>query len=97
MMDFLYKLLKWGFNGNVWIWFHMLFGGIGARIGIEFLSVTYTLLVVLTLALIWEVIEFIVDGGTEGMIKIYGSVERWEYDSLGDVLGTMAIAVLAVV
>ncbi|MBT6045325.1 MAG: hypothetical protein HOG49_00770 [Candidatus Scalindua sp.] len=95
-MSFLSKFLDWGLNGNVWIWFHMLFGGIGARIGVEFFSKIETFFIILFLALIWEVVEFIWDGGKEGMIKIYGSLEHWFYDSLGDVVGAMWIALLVI-
>ena len=95
-MNFLSKFLKWGLNGNVWIWFHMLFGGIGARIGIEFFSGYVTAFIILMLALIWEVVEYYIDGKAQGMIKIYGSIERWFYDSLGDVVGAMWIALLVI-
>mgnify|MGYP006433799215 CR=1 FL=1 len=96
-MSFLSKFLDWGLNGNVWIWFHMLFGGIGARIG-EYIGLEniYTIITIFLLAIIWEVIEFIWDGGKEGMIKIYGSLEHWFYDSLGDVVGAMWIALLVI-
>ncbi len=95
-MNFLKHFLDWGLNGNVWIWFHMLGGAVGARIGIEFFSATRVLIAILILTLLWEVFEFIFDGGFEGMIKIYGSLERWKYDSIGDIIGAMVMAMLVV-
>jgi hypothetical protein len=96
-MTFLRKFLEWGLNGNVWIWFHMLFGGIGARVG-EALGYSdlKTLIIIFLCAVGWEVVEFIIDGGIEGMIKIYGSLERWAYDCAGDVLGALIMALMVV-
>ena len=89
------KFWNWGLMDNCWAWFHMLFGGIGARISLALgFSKLETVIIVLVLALGWEVIEFYWDGGKAGMIKIYKTLERWFYDSLGDVVGAMVIALL---
>ena len=90
------KFIKWGFNQNWAIWFHMLGGGVGAWIGKHFFSDWVTLSIIIFLAVVWEGIEFIADGGIEGMIKIYGTLEKWEYDSLGDVVGALIIASLVI-
>jgi hypothetical protein len=90
-MDFLQHLLDWGLNGNVWIWFHMLGGAAYAKVALLRLSALYTMLSLFAITILWEVIEFIGGGGIEGMVLIYGSIERWAYDSLGDVLGAMVM------
>ena len=91
------KLLDWGFNGNVWVWFHILAGGIGAKLALFWFNKVEACLVILFLALGWEVIEYFIDGGKAGMIKIYGSLERWVYDCLGDVIGAVIISIVVVV
>jgi len=90
------KLIKWGLNGNTWVWFHILGGGILARVLMIWFSDIQTLLIVSAVALLWEVFEFFLDGGIEGMIHIYGSFDRWFWDSVGDVLGTIFCAFLIV-
>lgn len=89
-----WKFFKWGFFGNTWIWFHMLGGGVGAFILLPFMAALKILLTMLVITLLWEVYEFIKEGGFAGVKKVYGSVERWFYDSLGDVIGAMLISLL---
>jgi hypothetical protein len=55
------------------------------------------LLVIFLITIAWEVFEFVIDGGEQGMINIYGSLERWFYDSLGDVVGANFIAFVVVI
>ena len=91
------KFFRWGFNENWAIWFHMLFGGIGAKISDAIgYSCIKTMIIILGLAIGWEVIEFLWDGGIKGMIKIYGSLERWIYDCLGDIIMAVIIAWLVI-
>lgn len=92
------KLLRWGFCQNYWGFFHCLAGGILARIGLLVCTPLRSLLYVALIALIWEVIEFFVEckGYWEDVILIYGSKERWFYDSLGDVLIAIAMAGIVV-
>lgn len=87
---------KWGFFGNYWIWFHMLGGGILANIIRRYVKPLYTSITILNITLIWEVYEFIEGGGRAGMIETYGSMLRWFYDSLGDVVGAMIVALLVI-
>ncbi|MBT4147481.1 MAG: hypothetical protein HOE45_11525 [Gammaproteobacteria bacterium] len=91
-----WKFFKWGLFGNTWAWFHIAGGAVGAKIAQCFLDEANTLLVMFGLVILWEVFEFILDGGIEGMKKIYGSLERWFYDSLGDVVGAMLMAIVVV-
>jgi len=97
-MNFLSKLLKWGFQQNTWIFFHIYAGAIGAKIG-EYIGFSdlKTLAIIFICAFGWEVVEFFWDGGVKGMINIYGSLERWAYDSLGDVAGAMLSAIIVVI
>ena len=95
-MSFFKKLFKWGFLGNVWISVHMGGGAIGARIGIEFWTDLQVLIGMFVITILWEVYEFIKHGGKAGMIKIYGSLIRWFYDSLGDVVGANLMALVVV-
>ncbi len=75
----------------------MLFGGIGAKIAdtLGYSSIK-TIIIISVLAIGWEVIEFLWDGGIKGMIKIYGSLERWFYDCMGDIIMTVVIAWLVI-
>ena len=90
------KFFKWGFNENWAIWFHMGAGAVGAKIAQYALAEGNALLSIFVLAVLWEVVEFIIDGGEAGMVKIYGSLDRWFFDSLGDVAGAMAMAYVVV-
>jgi len=87
------KLLKWGFNSNYWIWFHILAGGILAKLINIFLNNWLSVLIVSIIAIIWEIYEYFKDD----VVKIYGSIERFWYDAIGDVLGAIACAILVVI
>ena len=91
------KLIKWGLNGNTWVWFHILGGGVLARFLMLFGWSDVKIMVTVTVvALLWEVFEFFYDGGFEGMIHIYGSLDRWFWDSVGDFTGTVFCALVVV-
>jgi hypothetical protein len=92
-----WKFFKWGFFENTWAWFHIMFGGIGAKIALLYLDQWNALLVIAVLTIVWEIFEFIVDGGVDGMIDIYGSLERWAYDSAGDILGANLMAIIVII
>ena len=84
--------------GNVWAWFHILAAGTGAKIFLQYNDDKWqVLLAVFLITIGWEIYEFITDGGVAGMIKIYGSLERWFYDSLGDVVGANFMAYVVVI
>jgi len=92
------KLLRWGFCQNYWGWFHGLAGGILAKVGLLVCTSLRSLLYVALMALAWEVVEFFVEckGRWNIIIDIYGSKERWFYDSLGDVLIAIAFALVVI-
>ena len=81
---------------NVWAWFHIMGGGICAKFLSLYIDKWYALLITVILTILWEVFEFMVDGGKQGMINIYGSLERWAYDSAGDILGANLMALIVI-
>ena len=96
-----FDFIKYGFCNNYWIWFHMGGGGVLALIAMRLLrwrdcrSTSGTirreaLLAVTVIAIGWEVIEAL------GGIDAYPSTIRWVYDSLGDIIGTVGIALMVV-
>ena len=96
-MDWMsWEFFAWGFFGNTWAWFHMAGGGVGAFACKRYLKNKTSVIVLFTITMIWELAEVIVDGGKSGMIEIYGSMGRWFYDSLGDIVGAMFIALLVI-
>ncbi len=92
------KLLYWGFCGNYWGWFHLLAGGSIAKFANIWIPGLISILIVLVVALIWECVEFFIEckGSLEIVKKIYGSVEKWIYDSIGDVILAVLCAILVV-
>ena len=90
------KLLNWGFKYNVWAWFHIMAGAVGAKLALLFFDRWESLIVVSVCAVGWEFVEFVIDGGVDGMIRIYGSLERWIYDCLGDIIGAILMALVVV-
>lgn len=91
-----WKFFKWGVFGNTYLWFHIIAGAVGAKIALIYFDRWESLLAVFIMAFSWEIVEFIIDGGVAGMIKIYGSLERWAYDCLGDIIGAMIVAFVVV-
>lgn len=89
------KLYRLGFKGNYWLWFHIMAGGVFSAcfklIGMPSLHILFFILVG---AIGWEIIEFFRERDT---IKIYGTMERWLYDSAGDILGAFIMALCCVI
>lgn len=91
MVDKIREFFRHGVLTNVWLWFHMLFGGIFAYFcKIANMDCYTSLLSLLLLAILWEVYEYISDN----VENVYGGIERFLYDSIGDVIGAMIIAAL---
>jgi hypothetical protein len=86
------KFLNWALLGNTWSWFHALAGGVMWLIGTKLLrlSAVTTWLSILGIALAWEIGEYL----TQDVVTVYGSRERFLYDSAGDVLLALAVATL---
>ena len=88
-----FSLVKYGFCQNSWVWFHILGGGVLARILSIWLPSDLSLIIVIGVALLWEGIEFVFE--TKGdPTTVYGSWGRWMWDSLGDIMGTIICALL---
>jgi len=89
---YLNKKIKWMFFQNTWVWFHIIAGDVLQRIllliGFSYLQ---TVLGVFIIAVGWEVFEFIKD--RKRLKDIYGSKERWLWDSIGDIVGAVLAAI----
>jgi len=94
MKKFLINLLKHGFCGNTWVWFHILAGGAGAKVLMTLFRFKpiHAFLIVLGCAAIWEICEV----GIDNVKKVYGSLTVWAYDSFGDILGAAIAAAIVV-
>lgn len=91
------KFFRWGFLENRWATFHMALGGILATL---LLLLPYfqdkhwlAFLWVNILVVILEICEYFKHEGQGRKIEdVYDTVERWFYDTLGDILGADLIA-----
>lgn len=81
------------FTENKWLWVHILGGGFFAKIFLTRYEPQQAVLLVLGVALLWEVGEFILSD----VERIYGSRKRFYLDAIGDIIGalTMALVVAA--
>ncbi len=83
---------EYAFQQNKWLWFHMLAGGIAIKIFMNWLQPTHALGAVLALAVIWEILEYVV----VDIEKNYGSKQRFFADATGDILGALAVAAIVI-
>jgi len=92
------KLLYWGFCGNYWGWFHAIAGGSIAKFANIWLTGWLSVYVVFVVALIWERIEFKIEckGDLEIVKKIYGTIEKYCYDTFGDIILAILFAIVVV-
>ena len=77
---------------NTWLWFHILGGGILAKIALIWLQPQLAVITVLGIAILWEVFEYIKDD----VEKIYGSKKRFYKDALQDIFGALIMAIVVV-
>lgn len=82
------EIINFLFVKNVYLWFHILMGGVGARIINHWKSKIDTLLIVFFISFAWEIYEMFV----EGTSKVYGTTFRWALDSIGDIIGAVFMA-----
>ena len=80
------------FNKNVWLWFHILFGGIGAKVFSLFLQPNQAVGLVFLVAVLWEVFEYVKDD----VESIYGSKKAFFVDAIQDVAGALIMAIVVV-
>jgi len=84
---------RWSFTENTWIHFHMVAGGVGAVVGLYLDIHPLTVLaIVAVLAVFWELYEKLI----EDILAVYKSRERWLWDTFGDIVGALVIAVLVI-
>lgn len=87
------KFLNLGLNKNTWIWFHMLGGALwGLYSKIVHVPMLYSVLILLGIVILWEMYEYLKDD----VEKIYGSCERFLYDSAGDIIGALIMTILVI-
>jgi len=92
MKKFIKEFLYYGLKRNVyWAW-HFLGGASYAMFHFALCREVfkdyytgYMFLIILGLSVIWELIEFLSQGKSK-IIKTYGSLKVFVYDSLGDIL-----------
>jgi hypothetical protein len=94
------KLINWGFCLNTWVWFHILAGALLFNT-LRAFDVSVWLAVIITsgIAVVWELIEFFLenDGKWENVRENYGSVEKWKWDTIGDILGVILIVLICLI
>ena len=88
------------FTHNTWLWFHILGGGILAKIFElvychkirKYDSRQMAVLTVLAIAIAWEVLEYSMG------INAYGNnFKRFVLDAFGDIMGAFIMAVIVVI
>lgn len=91
------KLLVWGFCQNYWVWFHAIAAGILTRILQSILSNSWAIVIIVAImAFAWEAIEYQFETN-RNPADVYGTRERWAYDSLGDIIIAIIVAIMIVV
>lgn len=85
------EFFRHGVLTNVWLWFHMLFGGFFAyfckKTGVDCII---GLVALFLIAVLWEVYEYMSDDVED----IYGEVKYFIYDSICDIVGALLVAIL---
>ena len=91
------ELLKNMFTRNTWLFFHILGGGIIAKICQDWFGLydQTTFTVVLLIAIAWEFVEYF-SQSPERIKEIYGSFSRYFQDALGDVFGALMITLIII-
>jgi hypothetical protein len=88
------KFIKWAFLHNVWLWFHILVGGIAAKILNSFFAIRAdkTILIIAAVAILYEIGELIYEWITG--FKTYNCIEHFLSDAFGDILGAVIMAAI---
>ena len=94
------KLIDMGFCRNNWLWFHLFSALIlfKALIAMGAAMIT-TAIIISVIAILWEIVEFFVENGGkwENVIQNYGSLEKWKWDTIGDVLGVIIVIAISMI
>lgn len=94
-MTHIINFLKYNYRHNWALWFHMFCGMVGAKVFLYIGCTTKeTIAGVLCIALVWEAIEWSVENKSnpEIMLKNYGSLSNYVYDTIGDYIGAVVCA-----
>lgn len=83
------EILQFMFWRNYYVSFHIICGGIGARIFKEVLTPVEAIILIFGITILWEVIEYYLEG-----ISTYGTTKRWLLDCAGDIVGAIICAAL---
>jgi len=93
------KLWRWGLmGGNYYGTFHAFAGLAIAKVANIWLAGWLSVLIVLVGAIIWERIEFKIEckGDWKIVERTYGTVEKYWYDTVGDILLALIFAAIVV-
>jgi len=91
MVSKIREFFSYGIMTNVWLWFHMLFGGLFAFFCKKTeVDCWLSLIALLGITILWEVFEYFSDD----VEQIYGSFKNFMYDAIGDIGGAVLIAIL---
>lgn len=94
------KLIDMGFCRNQWVWAHIFLGAIIFNSLVACNVVVWlSMVITISVAIIWEFIEFFVEneGSWDKVKENYGSIEKWKYDSIGDVLSVVIIILISLI
>ena len=88
------NLLTFMIFRNVWLWFHVLAGGAGAKMFMGYFSLqpNHAVFAVFMGALLWEIFEY----NLQNIEAVYGSKGAFLLDAVGDVLGALLMAIIVV-
>ncbi len=89
-------LINYGFGQNEGIWIHIIGASILAKIIRIRFSYIATIIIVFFIAVLWEIIEIYIETPTmTAVLSIYGTYARYLYDTAGDIIGAVVIAIIA--
>jgi len=95
-MHLFQKIAEYSIFGNRWFWFHSCGGAVGAKLFLYLgLGRWQALGLVVFIAIMWEILEYFIETDCHPDY-VYGSLERWAYDSLGDIFGAIIMALVVV-
>ena len=90
------EFIKKAFFENKYILIHFVGGWVYSMLHIPFFEYFFgdrrldlLFVIVLTIAILWEVYEFFSDGGYKGIEKIYGKFRYFIYDGIGDIIAPL--------
>jgi len=90
-----FKFVKLALCSNYWIWIHILGCGVLAKLFAIWNSSMIAFIGVTVIAILWEFIEAFFETPNKKSIKsLYTTVEKYKYDTAGDILAGLACAAL---